>query len=151
MSKVIGKTLEIEVKGQKYVVQVEEIKADKATVTVDGQKLEVDIRSLDSNTNQDPSKAPSCPQPVAPPPPPTPVVTQAAGTSGNTLDAAMPGVVIKIIAQEGAQVSAGEVVLILEAMKMENEIRSNRSGKIDKVLVTQGQQVQTGDPLMSFC
>jgi biotin carboxyl carrier protein len=62
----------------------------------------------------------------------------------------MPGVVIKVLVKKGQLVAAGDVLLVLEAMKMENEIRSDRSGTIGSIDVSEGQQVQTGDPLVSF-
>jgi oxaloacetate decarboxylase alpha subunit len=62
----------------------------------------------------------------------------------------MPGVVIKIRVKAGQQVATGDVVLVLEARKMENEIRSDRSGTIGSIDVSEGQQVQTGDSLVSF-
>ncbi|MDH3743480.1 MAG: hypothetical protein OES47_00085 [Acidobacteriota bacterium] len=62
----------------------------------------------------------------------------------------MPGRVIALLAEEGARVQAGDGVLVLEAMKMENEIRADRSGVIKRFLVDVGQPVEGGEPLYEF-
>ena len=59
----------------------------------------------------------------------------------------MPGNIWKIVAQEGQQLKAGDVILILEAMKMENEILAPRDGKLSKMLTKEGSTVNTGDKL----
>lgn len=62
----------------------------------------------------------------------------------------MPGVVVAVLVEEGQSVRAGEGLLILEAMKMENEIRATRSGTIELVQVTPGQRVSQADLLVRF-
>ncbi|MDR1432596.1 MAG: acetyl-CoA carboxylase biotin carboxyl carrier protein subunit, partial [Propionibacteriaceae bacterium] len=62
----------------------------------------------------------------------------------------MPGVVVSFEVAEGAKVSRGQTLLILEAMKMKNEIRSERDGVIAKFLVSAGSQVRHGEALMEF-
>ena len=59
----------------------------------------------------------------------------------------MPGVVYKIIAKEGAKVNAGDPVVILEAMKMENAVGSPIDGTIAEIKVNEGDQVSGGDVL----
>jgi pyruvate carboxylase subunit B len=56
----------------------------------------------------------------------------------------MPGKIVRLIAGRGAAVKAGECLLVMEAMKMENEIRAPRDGVVRDVLVTEGQAVETG-------
>ncbi|MDH5738163.1 MAG: pyruvate carboxylase subunit B, partial [Gammaproteobacteria bacterium] len=74
-------------------------------------------------------------------------VTQPAA-EGQTLNAPLSGSICKLLVKQGDQVSAGAVVLVLEAMKMETEIRATTSGKVGQVLVKQGDQVSAGDPLL---
>lgn len=67
--------------------------------------------------------------------------TQAADAAGALL-AVMPGLIIKILKKEGDEVAAGETVLILEAMKMQNEIQAKVAGKITSVAVKEGENVE---------
>lgn len=62
--------------------------------------------------------------------------------------AMLPGTIIKILVSPGDDVKAGDTLLILEAMKMENEIVSPSSGKVREVRVSEGQRVETGDVLV---
>lgn len=64
------------------------------------------------------------------------------------LKASMPGMVVCIVAEPGAEVKKGQALLILEAMKMENEIRSPVDGTVKETKVVQGQTVEKGDLLM---
>jgi biotin carboxyl carrier protein len=59
----------------------------------------------------------------------------------------MPGNVMKILVSQGQQVMEGDVLLILEAMKMENEVVSTRTGTVAQIVVNQGAVVETGSPL----
>ncbi len=69
---------------------------------------------------------------------------------GETVNAPLQGSIFKILKQAGDTVDAGEPVLIIEAMKMENEIVAPRQGKITGVFVKTGQQVDTNAPLFSL-
>ena len=69
---------------------------------------------------------------------------------GSIVRAEMAGTVVRILKKEGQDVRSGEAVLILEAMKMENEISSPSDGKIARVFVGEGMRVQIGDPLFSL-
>jgi biotin carboxyl carrier protein len=74
--------------------------------------------------------------------------TRAADASGpRKLSATMPGKVVRVLLQEGAQVDEGEGVVVVEAMKMQNEIKSPKRGTIQKVLVAEGAAVNAGDVL----
>lgn len=68
----------------------------------------------------------------------------------NELDAPMPGTIIKINVEEGQMIKAGDPILILEAMKMENIIKSPVNATVRSILVKQGQNVQKGDRLIEF-
>jgi biotin carboxyl carrier protein len=63
------------------------------------------------------------------------------------LTAPMPGKVVRILAAAGASVEAGQGVLVVEAMKMQNELKSPKSGRVQKVLVAEGAPVNAGDVL----
>ena len=74
-----------------------------------------------------------------------------ATTIGSTkVSSPMPGVIVDIKVQEGDQIQEGDVVAILEAMKMENEIVALATGKIVSINVSKGATVETGDLIVSI-
>ena len=81
----------------------------------------------------------------------TTAVAAAPAAAGTTpVNSPMPGTILDIKVAVGQAVKEGELVCILEAMKMENEIYAPCSGSIAQVLVTKGQSVDTGTPLVSI-
>ena len=85
--------------------------------------------------------APAAAAPAAAPAP-------AAVAAGDAVKSPMPGNILKILVTQGQQVKEGDVLIILEAMKMENEIVATKSGSVAQILVTKGQVVETGTPLI---
>jgi glutaconyl-CoA/methylmalonyl-CoA decarboxylase subunit gamma len=75
--------------------------------------------------------------------------TRQAG-KGNILTAPLPGTIIEIFVKNGEEIEAGHVVLVIEAMKMKNSIRSIRAGKVAEVLVSAGQTVTHRQALVRF-
>src|SRR5215207_8618477 len=75
-------------------------------------------------------------------------VTQRATMGGGAVLAPMQGTIVKVLVEEGQEVEADEAVCVLEAMKMESEIRTQRAGKIKVVLVEAGNTVRSGEPLV---
>lgn len=65
----------------------------------------------------------------------------------GSLVSKMPGKVVKVIKEAGEKVNLGDSILIIEAMKMENEIKANKNGIIEKVCVTSGQNINAGELL----
>jgi biotin carboxyl carrier protein len=59
----------------------------------------------------------------------------------------MPGKIIRVLVQAGDKVEAGQGLLVVEAMKMQNEIRSPKSGTVERLLVKEGQPVNAGEIL----
>ncbi|NIZ19199.1 biotin/lipoyl-containing protein [Entomospira culicis] len=110
----------IQLDGESFVV---EINGDQATVNGTTYRM---------NLNQE--SAPSQPQ----------------STKSNTINAPLPGLILKLLKPAGATVKAGEVVLIMEAMKMESPIKSHVDGTIDQIYVQNTQQVKSGDRLFSI-
>lgn len=74
----------------------------------------------------------------------------AAAGGPQRVDAYMPGRVVQILAAEGDELEPGQSVLVLEAMKMKNEIQAEHSGVLRRILVEEGQAVEGGDPLFEF-
>ncbi|NBY45010.1 MAG: acetyl-CoA carboxylase biotin carboxylase subunit [Acidimicrobiia bacterium] len=74
--------------------------------------------------------------------------SQSAGAASGTITAPMQGTVIKVLVSEGQTVAQGDAVLVLEAMKMENQIRADKSGKVSKINCKAGDTVGSGDVLL---
>ena len=112
----------------------------KYNVTVNGTAYEITLEVVDAaDVKAAPAAAPA-PAPAAAPAP-APV---AAPAGGETVSAPMPGNILAVNVQNGAAVKKGDVLMILEAMKMENEIMSPCDGTIASVNVQKGSTVETG-------
>jgi biotin carboxyl carrier protein len=72
------------------------------------------------------------------------------GKRRQRVDAYMPGRVVAVLVEEGAEVTAGQGIVVLEAMKMENEIRAEHDGKVSKIHIQPGQAVDAGAPLFEM-
>lgn len=118
----------------------------KYNVTVNGTAYEVTLEAVDtSEVKAAPAAAPA---PAAPAPAvaPAPAAAPAAPVSGGkeTVSSPMPGNILAVNVTNGAAVKKGDVLMILEAMKMENEIMSPCDGTVLSVNVTKGASVETG-------
>lgn len=72
------------------------------------------------------------------------------GRRGGDVKAVMPGVVVDVLVREGDEVAAGQPLLILSAMKMQNEIPAPRAGRVERVFVAQGRAVASGERLVTL-
>jgi len=123
------KKFKIRVNGKAYEVEVEEI---------GGGVVPVVSAPAPKTVSSPAPKAVSAPKPK-------PAVVS---TGGEEINAPMPGKILQVKVKEGDSVAEGDTVLILEAMKMENEIVANTSGSIKKINVAVNDMVDTGDVLM---
>ena len=117
-------------------------------VNVNGTIYEVSVEVMDG-VPAAPVAAPAPaaePAPAAPAAAPAPAVAPAAA-GGETVAAPMPGTILAVNVQNGAAVKKGDVLFVLEAMKMENEIMAPCDGTASGVAVAQGATVSTGDVL----
>lgn len=138
------------VNNRTYEVEIVDIHARPVVVYVDGQRFEIMPGEQDqaetgkaaSEKMETPAFKPN-PAPVTAPPP-NPAM------SGNILTSPLPGTVINIFVKPGDKVEAGQVVLVIEAMKMRNSIRSPYSGTIREVLAGEGQSVAHKQALIKF-
>ena len=91
----------------------------------------------------------AAPVPAAAVPAAAPAPAPAAGlAAGEVVKSPMPGNILKINVAAGQKVNEGDVLIILEAMKMENEITASKAGTVAQIVVTKGQVVETGSPLV---
>ena len=120
----------------------------KFQITVNGQSYEVEVEEVGGV-----SAPAAAPAPVAAPKaaaPAAPKAAAAAPAGAEAVNAPMPGNINAVKVAAGQNVKKGDVLVILEAMKMENEIMAPRDGVVASVAVTKGATVNTGDLLVSL-
>ncbi|WP_461613854.1 biotin/lipoyl-containing protein [Clostridium sp. Marseille-QA1073] len=118
-------------------------------VTVNGNMYQVEVEEVKGEFTSTPNIAaekPIAPAPVQKPAAPAPSVKKS-NASGEKIDCPMPGTIVKINIAEGVTVKKGDVLFVLEAMKMENEIMSPVDGTVAEINVAKGAAVSTGDVL----
>ena len=122
----------------------------KFNITVNGNAYEVEVEEVKAAAPAAPKAA--APAPKAAPAPAAPAAPKkaavAAGAGEHSIDAPMPGKIVKLVASEGQAVKAGETLLILEAMKMQNEIAADADGVVKKFNVDAGQSVKAHESLV---
>lgn len=125
----------------------------KYKVTLNGRTYEVEVEAgkamlLDEYEAIAPA-APATAPAAAPAPVAAPSAAPAASlAAGEPVKAPMPGVVLKVQVQQGQAVKAGQVLVILVAMKMENEIVAPKDGTVAQIVAAKGASVESGAPLV---
>ena len=130
----------------------------KYKVTLNNRVYEVEVEEgsamlIDEYESVAPvSSAPAAPAPQAAAAPAVPAPAAAAPAAalaaGEVIKSPMPGNILKINVTQGQRVEEGDVLLILEAMKMENEVVATKSGTVAQIVVSSGNVVETGSPLV---
>ena len=129
----------------------------KYKVTLNNRVYEVEVEQGEAMLlDEYELAAPAAPAPAAAPaaavPAAAPAVAPAAPAAGlaagEVVKSPMPGNVLKINVTPGQKVGEGDVLIILEAMKMENEVVSTKAGTVAQIVVAQGAVVETGSPLV---
>ena len=120
----------------------------KYRITVEGKTYEMDVELIGAGgAVVAPVAKAAAPAATAPKAAPAPVAAKPAEVGSGSVVAPMPGTILKVLKASGDAVKAGEVVLILEAMKMENEITAPVDGTIGSLSLTEGSTVAGGDLL----
>ncbi len=123
----------------------------KYKVTLSGRTYEVEVengKAVLVDEYEAVAAAPvAAPAPVVETPAAAPAAPAVTG-AGETVDAPMPGNILKVNVAAGQAVKSGQVLVVLEAMKMENEIMAPKDGTVTQVLVSKGSTVDTGAPLV---
>jgi glutaconyl-CoA/methylmalonyl-CoA decarboxylase subunit gamma len=150
--------LQVKIGDQIFCVEVDDLSARPILAKVDGDVFEVwpeERESLAlpavetvSVVQPVPARAaPAAPRPVAVGVTAAPITN---GSMGRTVAAPIPGVIVSIEVKSGDNVTVGQELCGLEAMKMKNSIRSNRNGTIAAILVNVGDHVQKGHALVEY-
>ena len=132
----------VHVADKTYEVEIQDILARPVIARVDGQDFVVNV---EHEISVKPQKEAGKPNVGA-------LVKQPVVAAPNTkeLTAPLPGTVLEVFVKAGEHIEAGQVILVIEAMKMKNSIRSTRAGKIAEVLVSPGQTVAHKQALVKF-
>lgn len=156
------KTFNYTINGVQYQVEVVSIKENIADVRVNGNSYSVELdRAYDidqeawaaSTPKATPVAKAAAPVAEAAPAPaaePAPAPASTSAGAGTPLKAPLPGVIVKIDTKVGDTVKKGQKLMILEAMKMENDIKANMDGTITSILVSANSSVQDGDTLLTI-
>lgn len=129
------KTYQYNINGNDYEVAMEGIENNIATVVVNGETYTVRM----------PAEEQPAPRPVVVKPAAAPATESAKKYS---VKAPLPGVIVDVTVKPGDEVKRGDTVVILDAMKMENNITSERAGRIAEICVTPGESVMEGHDLV---
>ena len=128
----------------------------KYKITLKGKTYEIEVEKgqamlLKEYEAMAPKAPEAAPAPVAQAAAPAPVAAApAAAASANAVPSPLPGTVVNVKIAVGQTVKQDEVVMIIEAMKMENEVSAPKAGKITNIYVQKGTAVQTGTPLFDI-
>jgi biotin carboxyl carrier protein len=137
------KEYKFKVSGKDYTVSVDNVEENMVDVVVNGTTHKVELE-----------KAPEAPAAVARPTVQRPTEAEtkatpaASGGSGKALKSPLPGVILDVFVKVGDAVKSGQKVLLLEAMKMENNIDSDREGTVLEIKAVKGDSVNEGDVLL---
>ena len=144
-----GTAYEVEIEGETVTVN-----GRPFTVTLDGNRAEVNGTGYEVELQSDQAtvngiayalQVQEKERPGAEAPP---RVVRAAAEEAGAVTAIMPGKIIRVLVKEGDEVQEGDVVCVLEAMKMENELRASKSGVVKEVTVEPGSDVEMGEVLV---
>lgn len=152
----IMKQYKYKINGAQYDVTIDSIKGNIAKVEVNGIPFEVEMQGsslveedLPTQTVAGESVAASAAAPAPAAEPAAPAAKGAAG-AGTPVKAPLPGVVTKVLVSAGQNVKKGDTVLVLEAMKMENNITAECDGSVTGICVAPGDSVMEGTTLLTI-
>ena len=121
----------------------------KYVITVNGAKYEVVVEEADINAKFTKAETPKA-APAAPAAAPKAAAPKAASAGATAVNAPLPGNILKVKATQGSAVKKGDLLCVLEAMKMENEILAPADGTATAVYAKEGTSVNTGDVLFEL-
>ena len=130
----------VKIADRTFEVEIEDINARPVLARVDGSPVEITLQDEPARTLVAASEAVTA----------LPRGTALHQMSGSSMLSPLPGTVTEVFVKPGEQVEAGKVLLVIEAMKMKNSIRSVRSGTLGAVLVSPGESVAHRQPLVNF-
>ncbi|HOW45977.1 MAG TPA: biotin/lipoyl-binding protein [Candidatus Aminicenantes bacterium] len=144
---------------KEYRVELGEINADYALLQVNGREFRVDLKQLGlaklmpvpaAAVEARPAAAAAAPAAgIAPAPAAAPVAVPG-GEASSVVKAPLPGLIIDVKVREGEKVKAGQNIVVMEAMKMENQIQATADGTVKKIFVKKGDNVAEGNAMVEI-
>ena len=144
------------INGAQFDVTIDSIVGSKAKVEVNGIPFEVEMQGSSlveealPTVSTEAAAAPATPAAAPAAEPAAPAAAKSGPGAGAPVKAPLPGVVTKILVKEGQGVKKGETVLVLEAMKMENNITAEADGTVTGICVSAGDSVMEGTTLITI-
>ena len=144
------------INGAQFDVTIDSIVGSKAKVEVNGIPFEVEMQGSSlveealPTVSPEAAAAPAAPAAAPAAEPAAPAAAKSGPGAGAPVKAPLPGVVTKILVKEGQGVKKGETVLVLEAMKMENNITAEADGTVTGICVSAGDSVMEGTTLITI-
>ena len=144
------------VQGVDYEVEIAEVEGNIAKVNVNGIPFEVELQkpinaakhpTMNNPKVEAPKPAAAAPAPAAAKPAAAP---SAPAESGTPIKAPLPGTITDIKVTVGQQINVGDVVVVLEAMKMQNNIEAESAGQVTSIMVNKGDTVMEGTILLTI-
>ena len=137
----------MKINGTEYVVNINEISDNVADLTVNGVAYRVDVEGIAAKLTKPMAKPAQArtlqsEEPVAKP--------KVVSGSAAALRSPLPGTILDVMVAEGDTVKAGQTLILLEAMKMENNIEADRDGVIEQIAVRKEDSVLEGDVLLTI-
>ena len=158
------KTYKYKVQGVEYEVEIAEVEGKIAKVNVNGIPFEIEMQKpinaakhpalaatkRSANTAPAEPVAPVAAAPVQPATKPQPAQPAAPAGAGTPVKAPLPGTINAINVKVGDKVGVGDIVVVLEAMKMQNNIEAETAGTVTSILVNQGDTVMEGAVMLTI-
>jgi len=145
---------------KEYRAEVSEINAEYALIQVNGKEFRVDLQQLALSklmpvasaveTRTAAAQAAQAAIGVVPGPTAQPSAAAASGEASSLVKAPLPGLIIDVKVREGEKVKAGQNIVVMEAMKMENQIQATTDGTVKKIFIKKGDNVAEGNALIEI-
>lgn len=139
---------------QEYTAEVKDITADYAQIVVNEKEYKVRLKDFGRKEGEVVVSRPAAASPVpsasAPAAASVPKPSAAVGSEADAVKAPLPGEVLDILVKENDSVKAGQDLLIMEAMKMENQVQAPHDGTVKKIFVRKGDSIAEGDVLLEL-
>lgn len=144
------KELKLEINGKEYSVAIEEFGSTHAVIAVDGKKYTVGLKDLGEELKIETVQKSGAVQKISSAPVPSSAPAAQSHGGGHEVLAPLPGLILNVLVKLGDSVKAGQKIMIMEAMKMENDINATKDGKIAVINVQNGSNISEGDILATI-
>jgi glutaconyl-CoA/methylmalonyl-CoA decarboxylase subunit gamma len=142
------KEIKLEIQGKDYIGAIEDFGATEATLTVNGKTYTVGLKDLGQQIVVENIRSGVTVQAAKPAAAPSAPVQSSGSSSGSAqVMAPLPGLILNVMVKVGDKVNAGQKIMVMEAMKMENDINAGISGTVKSINVKNGDNISEGDVL----